>query len=195
MFKQERSQSLLEMMKIDLIIGSGGVLSHAPDRRSSALMLIDAYEPVGVTELAVDSIFMLPHLGVFSEVHPEAAAEIFIKDCLVRLGTVIEPLGAAKTGVPVLELSFRGKKAALKAGEIRRFELKEGEAEEVDLRPLGGRIDVGAGGGMRLTVSVRGGHAGLIIDCRGRPLVFKSGAREKMAEVSRSLECFGLRAN
>ena len=69
-------------------------------------MMIDAYEPLGITELAVDSIFMMPHLGVFSTVHPEAAAEIFLRDCIIPLGTVIAPWGDARPGAPVLEAAL-----------------------------------------------------------------------------------------
>jgi hypothetical protein len=76
-------------MKLDLLVGSGGVLSHAPRRAQSMLMMIDAFLVEGVTELAVDSIFMMPHLGVLSTIHPGAATEVFEKDCLVRLGTCV----------------------------------------------------------------------------------------------------------
>ncbi|HCM73254.1 MAG TPA: methylaspartate mutase, partial [Armatimonadetes bacterium] len=57
-------ETLIKMMDLDMIIGSGGVLSHAPKRAQSALMMMDAYEPEGITMLTVDSIFMMPHLGV-----------------------------------------------------------------------------------------------------------------------------------
>ncbi|MBL8040775.1 MAG: glutamate mutase L, partial [Chthonomonas sp.] len=36
------SQTLIKMMALDMIIGSGGVLSHAPERAQSALMMLDA---------------------------------------------------------------------------------------------------------------------------------------------------------
>ncbi len=68
-FEQRTSgKTLVDMLNLDLIVGSGGVLSHAPRRIQSMLMMIDAYEPLGVTTLAVDSIFMMPHLGVLSTV-------------------------------------------------------------------------------------------------------------------------------
>ena len=53
-------ESLIEMMALDMLVGSGGVLSHAPRREQSCAMLIDAFQPEGVTRLAVDSIFMMP---------------------------------------------------------------------------------------------------------------------------------------
>ncbi|MCX7933735.1 MAG: glutamate mutase L, partial [Planctomycetota bacterium] len=86
-------QTLVDMMRLDLLIGSGGVLSHAPQRAQAALMMLDAFAPAGFTELAVDSIFMMPHLGVLSTVHPAAAAEVFEKDCLIPLGTALAPAG------------------------------------------------------------------------------------------------------
>ena len=98
-------ESLVNMMDLDLLVGSGGVLSHAPRREQSAKMLIDAFMPEGITQLAVDSIFMMPQLGVlahvdkkeFSEDARKAALEVFHKDCLIRLGTCITPYWKSKT--------------------------------------------------------------------------------------------------
>ena len=64
----ESGATLVNMFELGLIIGSGGVLSHAPRRAQAALMMIDAFQPLGVTQLAVDSIFMMPQLGVLAQV-------------------------------------------------------------------------------------------------------------------------------
>jgi len=63
--------------KLDLLVASGGVLSHAPRMHQTAMLLIDAFQPEGVTTLAKDSIFMMPHLGVLAQVHPQASMEVF----------------------------------------------------------------------------------------------------------------------
>ncbi|MDP6953189.1 MAG: glutamate mutase L, partial [Alphaproteobacteria bacterium] len=44
-------ESLIHMMELDLLVGSGGVLSHAPNRQQSCAMLIDAFQPEGITRL------------------------------------------------------------------------------------------------------------------------------------------------
>ncbi|MBT5831416.1 MAG: methylaspartate mutase, partial [Candidatus Latescibacteria bacterium] len=44
--------SLIQMRDLDLLVGSGGVLSHAPRRVQTAAMLIDAFQPEAVTRLA-----------------------------------------------------------------------------------------------------------------------------------------------
>ena len=123
-------ESLVNMMDLDLLVGSGGVLSHAPRREQSAKMLIDAFMPEGITQLAVDSIFMMPQLGVlahvdkkeFSEDARKAALEVFHKDCLIRLGTCITPIGKAKPGEVILNVVL-----TLSDGTIKEKELISGE--------------------------------------------------------------------
>src|SRR5579859_5565861 len=102
-------QTLVKLLELDMIVGSGGVLSHAPRREQSALMMMDAYEPVGVTLLTVDSIFMMPQLGILSTIHPEAATQVFERDCLIYLGTCIAPVGTAKPGEPCVSVQLGGK--------------------------------------------------------------------------------------
>ncbi|MEC7384948.1 MAG: glutamate mutase L, partial [Planctomycetota bacterium] len=68
-FSQKTSgTTIVDAMKLDLLVASGGVLSHAPRMSQTALMLVDAFEPEGFTTLAKDSIFMMPHLGVLASV-------------------------------------------------------------------------------------------------------------------------------
>ena len=98
-FEQSASgASLIDMMSLDLLVGSGGVLSHAPRRQQTAAMLIDAFQPEGITQLAVDSIFMMPHLGVLAAVDEKAATEVFERDCILYLGTCVAPAGSGRAG-------------------------------------------------------------------------------------------------
>ncbi len=169
-------QSLIDMSALDVIIGSGGILSHAPRRAQAMLMLIDAYEPLGITQLAVDSIFMMPHLGVLSTIHEQAATEVFVQDCLVYLGSCVAPLGTGKAGEPCFsyrllyadEAIVDGK---LSFGELSRLSLEDGQEAQISLAPSKG-FDFGAGKGKRVSRLVKGGAVGLILDARGRPLIF-----------------------
>ncbi|HOD41638.1 MAG TPA: glutamate mutase L, partial [Candidatus Wallbacteria bacterium] len=92
--QEDSGESLVNLMRLNMLIGSGGVLSHAPRRQQTAMMLMDSFLPEGITQLTVDSIFMMPQLGVLAKVHPEAALQVFEKDCLIYLGTCIAPVGA-----------------------------------------------------------------------------------------------------
>jgi uncharacterized protein (TIGR01319 family) len=167
-------KDLLRMGRIGLIVGSGGVLSHAPLRGQAAAMLIDAFEPEGVTELAVDSVFMLPHLGILAREHPDAALDLLWKDCLVPLGTCVAPTGRLAAGLPGLKVaghSAGGRKFDLTvaAGDIRVIPLSPGETADIILMPMP-PLNVGLGPGIPRRCRVNGGVTGLILDLRGRPL-------------------------
>ena len=173
-FEQSGSgESLIQMMELDLLVGSGGVLSHAPQRSQAAAMMIDAFQPQGVTRLAVDSIFMMPHLGVLATVDERAATEVFERDCLIYLGTCIAPVGSGKAGgsCASYEIALPGgtESGELKVGELLCFPLAAEEDARVLLQP-DKNWDAGAGRGQELRASVKGGVAGLILDGRGRPL-------------------------
>ena len=183
-------ETLVNMMTLDMLIGSGGVLSHAPRRQQAALMLIDAFQPEGITRLAVDSIFMMPQLGVLSQVHPKAATEVFDKDCLIHLGTCISPVGEVKIGKPVMKY-----KLELPGGKTEQGELVAGQMIKIDLGfdpdtdlPLKAKavlepergFDIGAGKGAHLETTVSGGVSGLILDGRGRPFTPPENNKERV---------------
>ncbi|WP_437187199.1 glutamate mutase L [Planctomicrobium sp. SH668] len=173
-FSQEKGgESIVDNMKLNLLVASGGVLSHAPRMEQTAMMMIDAFEPEGITELAKDSIFMMPHLGVLASVHPEAAMEVFEKDCLVTLGTVIAAKGTGKEGQPCFRYSVKSStltvSGEMKFGELETFELPLHETAKVELTPSR-NVDLGQGNGRQVVAEVRGGVVGLILDARGRPL-------------------------
>jgi len=173
-FQDAMAKTYVEMMNISIIAGTGGLLSHAPDRIQSMITLIDAFQPEGVTRILQDSVFMMPHLGVLSTVYREAAWNIFDKDCLVRLGTVIAPAGTGSLGNPVMtvELEIPERevlKEDLKFGEIKRIDLEEGQEAKVFIKPHKG-YDVGEGSGREIESTVMGGVVGIVFDARGRPL-------------------------
>jgi len=185
-------RTLVEMMQLNMIVGSGGVLSHAPHRAQSALMMLDAYLPEGVTMLAVDSIFMMPQLGVLSTILPEAATQVFERDCLIKLGDAIAPIGTAKDGEPCLTVSFKsGKTEVVPFGQIRVLPLAGGETDEATLTPAKG-FDVGAGKGKSRTIPVEGGVVGLVIDTRGRPIVIPTEQPARVAKLQEWLKAFSL---
>ena len=195
---QQRSsgQSIVNNMTLNLLVASGGVLSHAPRMEQTAVMMIDAFEPEGVTEIAKDSIFMMPHLGVLAQVHPEAALEVFERDCLIYLGTCVAPRGAGKPGRSCFHYEIRGgglaENGELHVGEMRLFRLGPDQRARAVLEPARG-FDVGAGPGKRMECELRGGTVGVILDARGRPLILpgeEHQRRDAVAQWGRALEVY-----
>ena len=185
-------KTTVDMLKLDMIVGSGGVLSHAPHRAQSALMMLDAYLPEGVTMLAVDSIFMMPQLGVLSTILPDAATQVFERDCLIKLGHAIAPIGVAKDGEPCLTVSFKNSGTeVVPFGQIRVLQMADGQTDEATITPTKG-FDIGAGKGKSRTVTIEGGVVGLVIDTRGRPIVLPAEQSARVAKLQEWLRAFGL---
>ena len=189
------------MMELDLIVGSGGVLSHAPRRQQSAKLMIDSFLPEGVTSLAGDSIFMMPQLGVMANIDKKdlseqaraAALEVFEKDCLIRLGTCIAPVG-----------NFDGKKNILKAeleysnGKMKEVSLDHGEIviidadyDEINITLLPGNgVDVGGGINEQIKTKIYGGEVGIIFDGRGRPLSLDHEPKTRISNLNKWSKAF-----
>lgn len=189
-------ETLIDLMVLNLIIGSGGILSHAPRRNQAALMMIDAFQPEGITRIAVDSIFMMPHLGVLSTVHEKSAADVFNKDCLLPLGSCIAPTGKGKKGTNAVKLQIkysngRTDERTVTFGEILLLPLAVDEKATVVLQPEKG-FDVGDGRGKTLETTVTGGLVGLIVDCRGRPFVLPEEKGKRMEMLNKWFDAMNM---
>ncbi|MBN9503454.1 MAG: methylaspartate mutase [Armatimonadetes bacterium 55-13] len=205
MSEQDTGQTLVKMMALDMVIGSGGVLSHAPKRAQSALMMMDAYQPEGITMLTVDSIFMMPHLGVLSEHLYEAAREVFERDCIVKIGTCIAPVGIAKDGEPCVTVKGNGLDVSVPFGQIKVVPIDIEKTTELTVEPAKG-FDVGEGKGKPVTVkrfdtskgnrnqttNLIDGQVGLIIDTRGRPFNLELNTPGRVEKLRSYLNAFGL---
>lgn len=191
----------LDINEIDLVIGSGGALSHAPDRKSAALMMIDAFELSGLTEIAVDSIFMMPHLGVFASVHPEAAHQILMRDCLIKLAHVIAPIFPTNlTNGTLLKVTIdRQKTTELQVGEIKLIKLPVNTEITLRIEPIAKGLDLGSkihleesgrilgkisntiGASAIIERTIKTGELGVILDGRNRPLSLNRDAQLRRA--------------
>jgi len=188
-------ETYINMLRVDMIGGTGGLIAHAPRRVQSIMVLIDGFLPEGVTHLVQDSVFMMPHLGVLSTVHPKAALEIFEKDCLVHLGTCIAPRGPILregekslkediTDMARVRLTTDGTTSThnLRLGEIIRIPLSTGSFAEVVISPQA-RYDAGEGPGKVVTKQICGGVVGVILDARGRPLQLPTTEDERIQKI------------
>ncbi|HEX9987811.1 MAG TPA: glutamate mutase L [Chloroflexia bacterium] len=187
--------------RYDLLIGTGGLLAHAPRPGQAALILLDALQPtaegLGSVELAIDSTLLIPALGNLARHHLAAAAYIFDRDCLVWLGTAIvvqgeppEPTSGARRGLDAARLPTAVTVTVERQqGGSETVEVPYGSIQVIPLRPdqraaltvkPGPGFNVGGGEpGKPLKTQpgqeVKGGLVGLIVDARGRPLYPPTG--------------------
>ena len=159
----------------DLILGAGRTLTRTPHPGYAALLLLDALEPVGVSQIALDIGGIAATLGAVAATRPLAAAEVVEHDAFLNLGTVVAPLGTARPGEIALRLKVhypngRVVQHEVAYGSIELVPLGVGERATLELHPTH-RFDMGLGEpGRGVTAEAEGGTLGLIIDARGRPL-------------------------
>jgi hypothetical protein len=167
------------------VIASGSVLTNAPSRAHSLLMLLDGLEVAGITKVVLDQFNLVASLGAAAELNPLMAVQVIDSGALVNLATVIAPISSARPGTPILRLrvtyeSGEEKKMEITQGSLEKIPVLPGEDVKLSLQPLN-RVDIGMGRpglGGGLTVK-RAGELGIVIDARGRPLRLPSANAER----------------
>lgn len=176
------------MPPMEPILATGAVLARATRPGFSAMILLDAIQPAGITTLVLDPHNITPALGAAAKALPILSVQVLESSNFIGLGTVVAPVGPARLGRRVMRISLEVEGAQREmAGEVRMGQLAilplgQGENGRLTVRPER-RIDVGFGGpGRAGTLRVAGGAVGLIIDARGRPLRFPRdpGKRREM---------------
>ena len=155
------------------ITGAGAVLTEAQHPGISAMLLLDALQPVGTVELRLDPHNLVSALGVVAYVKPLVTVQAFEAGGLVNLGTAFCPQGPIHYGQPAMTIQVRQVDGqtinqTVKGGEIWMAPVLPGVTTEVSIRLARGlTID----GKQRLRRRVVAGAAGIIFDARGRPLI------------------------
>ncbi len=168
----------------DVIILSGGFLPRQANFAQSALVLLDALQPIGVCTLVVDTIGLTKVLGAVGAIQPMAAAQVLEHDALLTLGTLICPVGTAREGDTALRarLTYPDKQVLsldVPYGSIEVIPLEAGRKATLELRPSR-QFDIGWGRkGRGAVAEVDGGPLGIVIDARGRPLALPDGQDER----------------
>ncbi len=169
------------------VVASGAVFAEAPRPGQAALMLLDALQPTGVTTLVLDRYGLAPILGATAGVHPTAVVQILDSGVFANLGTVVSPVGSARAGSLVLEVSMeldsgQVRSVEVPAGRLEVLPLPPGQTARLTLRPLG-KFDVGLGPGRAARVRrVQGSALGVVIDARGRPLKLAGDPERRIAQ-------------
>jgi hypothetical protein len=168
-----------------LIAARGGALAHCPQDGLSALLTLDALQPVGLARLVVDWASLWPQLGALAAVAPLAASQVFDRDSVRELGAALCPIGQLRAGERALRLTIESPGRATRAlevafGQVARASLAPDETAIVKVWPHP-RLDIGLGEpGRPAQARVQGGTLGLIIDARGRPLRLPDDDRDRV---------------
>jgi hypothetical protein len=182
--------ALAGLRPVDVILGTGGVLAHAPQPAQAGLLLLDAFQPRGIASLVLDVAQISTMLGGLAAVDPTIAGEVAEGDAVTaRLGSVVSAFGATSYNQPavrvVLEHSDgRRQVEDVMPGMLLRMPLEPGERGMLSLLPAP-MVDIGLGPGQQARASepLEGGLLGLVIDTRGRPLALPAEDERRRAKL------------
>jgi hypothetical protein len=159
----------------DPIVVSGAVITNAPSPAQSMLMILDALQPTGIQRILLDKNHLAPGLGAASSVAPALISQLLLDPTvLLNLGFVISPISKARSGTPILKIRVQyqsGYETTINVhqGNIRIIPIPTGQRARVYIDALH-RTNIGLGPGKGTSLQIVGGHFGMVVDARGRPL-------------------------
>jgi hypothetical protein len=164
-----RSQLLPNFLPV---IAAGAILTEAQHPGIAAMLLLDALQPVGITELQLDPHNLISALGVVAYLNPLITVQTLESGGLVNLGPAFSPLGRAGYGQDAMYVRVRpatgqSVRHTVRGGEIWMAPILPGVTAEVTLKL---RRGLSINGRQKLKLRVTAGTAGIIFDARGRPL-------------------------
>jgi hypothetical protein len=157
----------------DRIIAAGAVLTDTQHPGMTALLLLDALQPTGITELLSDVHGLVAAAGVIAYVKPLITVQALETGGLVSLATTFCPHGTIRAGQDAMYIQVRepGRRVinhTVRGGEIWMAPVLPGVQVEVTIKL---RRGLTLNGKRKFRRTLTAGAAGLIFDGRGRPLV------------------------
>ncbi len=155
----------------------GGVWSTLGRPEALLLTALDLLQPLGTVTLFADGSHLMAPLGLLARVNPFVPVQMLRSPHLLPLATVVAPFGGPTRGrSPFVRVrlswgAHQRLSVSVRPGEMRVLPLPPGRRGELVVEPLG-RADVGAGPGRAVKQRVLGGWKGVVVDARGRPVVY-----------------------
>jgi uncharacterized protein (TIGR01319 family) len=138
-YDKKQAAKEFSMKDIGLLIGAGGIIAHADCSLTAAEIIIQGFEPLGVTEIWRDKLFITPHLGKLSQIDENTALHVLENDCFEKLAVSIRPFFTKELeDQVVMQVSYKLKDQLfdkeLKFGERFVIENKDNEMIELTIK-------------------------------------------------------------
>ncbi|MDI3269968.1 MAG: glutamate mutase L [Bacillota bacterium] len=181
--QQATGQRLLEAGKLDILIGSGGILGRSEEPERALEILLDGLRIGGVYRVYGDARYLLPHAGLLARRMPAKALSFWRDEGLLPLGSAAVAWGTLSPGrhafrYRIPELGVEGQ---VDGGGRVVIPARRDQVLTVELIPARG-VDLGAGPGKPVVEKMRGGVVGIVLDGRGVPLL-PQAIRAKVGRV------------
>jgi hypothetical protein len=169
---------------------NGDYLSKFENPNDIALILLDAIQPKGVTNLFLDQHGILPVLGSIAVDNQILPIQILEGSSISLLAKVFSIQSKAKIGTPLLKVRLEFKDGTyleeqIVKGTITKLPVMAGQIVKLFFEPLininmnqfGKNIDKG--------LIIQGGISGVIFDARGRPIPLQKNNAERFDQFQK----------
>ncbi|MDX2161910.1 MAG: glutamate mutase L [bacterium] len=173
------------------IIGAGSTLTRTGQPALSAMLMLDAFQPSGVTALYLDESALIPALGTLAPTNPEAVVQVLDAAGLNLLAACFSVDGAPRPGRAAVKVTLTIRKDdgtrqteqhTINGGEFWAYPLDAGVSATISVRTL--RRGATLGGRRSIRMEINGGRAGVIVDARGRPIPVPLAMRARAAAIT-----------
>ncbi len=167
------------------IIISGNLLTEYLSHQEILLLLLDSIQPHGIASIYLDSHGILPVLGAIANENKILPVQIMESSAISLLARIFTINSNARYGTAIAKIGIEyedGTSTTLTVskGGIFRLPITIGQHAKITIQPLR-PIDLDPfGRNLSKGMVVQGGLAGVIFDCRGRPITLpKDDARRR----------------
>ncbi|PKO07359.1 MAG: hypothetical protein CVU41_01270 [Chloroflexi bacterium HGW-Chloroflexi-3] len=172
------------------IVINGDYLSKFENPNDIAIILLDAIQPKGITNLFLDQHGILPVLGNIAVDNPILPIQILEGSSISLLAKVFSIQSKAKIGTPILKVRLEFKDGTyleeqIVKGAITKLPLLAGQIVKLFFEPLS-NIDMNQfGKNIDKGFIIQGGLCGVIFDARGRPIPLQKNNAERFDQFQK----------
>jgi hypothetical protein len=181
----------------ETIFACGSAITCAPTLGQSLLILMDAIQPIGNTNMILDQNNLLPALGAAASRNTILPIQILESGALLGLATVVGAYASVPPGTRILTgrlVNQNGDESRIEItqGALEVFPLQIGQSGRLYLRPSR-HTDIGLGFGntQKAGFPVTGTALGVVIDARGRPLRLPANVVRRRDNIKKWLRVLG----
>jgi len=179
----------------DLVLGCGSTLARVPRLIQAMWLMIDAVQPVGLTQFALDRAGALPVFLLDDAVMK--GNPLIEHDVLLALGVSISPVGQMGENRVALRVQATSaeeetSERQVHFGSMDVIRWPGGPGSKLAVWPAS-NLDIGVGRGRGATprAELEGGSVGVVIDARGRPLRLASNRDKRQAKLLEWMQSLG----
>ena len=179
------------------IVINGDILSNFENPSDIALILLDAIQPKGISNLFLDLHGVLPVLGAIAADSPILPIQILEGASISLLAKVFSIQSRAKPGTPILKARFEYKDGTFTEeqiikGSISKFPITTGQVVKIFLEPLINLDMSQFGKNLDKGIITQGGLCGVIFDARSRPVQLNKDHEDRIEQIRSWYKAMGI---